>query len=312
MKAPGVTACIPYYRGRRYIRRAVESLLGQTHRDLQVIVVNDGDPDPPWDQLSQVRDRRLVLFNLTRNHGGPFFANAVVAEATSSAWFLVQEQDDWSAPARLERLIGLAQEQGADLAVSAQCFHREEADGSSTAVGLRWTHVGRRVCPVCGLDSNCQRCFVDLALTSNYRYRAPHAALIRVKLLQSIGGYYAGLHLHYDSLLMNLLMMTGRLAHTGDPLYHRLLRPDSITHCSSTGFGSEASKREHRRVAELYKWFFGEYQLYLRGEIDSQAFSRQVRRCCEAQVTPDERRELRQETERLRTQLAANEQGRVH
>jgi glycosyltransferase involved in cell wall biosynthesis len=303
MSVPSVTACVPYYGGKRYIRRAVTSLLAQTHRDLQVVVVNDGDRDPPWDQLMDLHDPRLVLFNLSRNHGGPFFANAVVADAAGSPWFLVQEQDDWSTPNRLERLMKLASDRSADVAVSGQYFHRQLADGSSTPVGPRWRHTGHAVCPACTGSTRCMRCFVDMALTSSYQYRAPHTALFRVELLRRVGGYYAGMHLHYDSLLMNVLLMTGTLAHTGDALYHRLLRPDSITNAKTTGFGSDASKREHGQVLELYARFFGEYQRYIRGEMDSEGLADSIRACCQSQVSAVERRELADEVARLRTHL---------
>ena len=131
-----VTACIPYYKGKRYIRRAVQSLLSQTHGDLQVIVVNDGDCDPPWADLMSMRDPRLVCFDLQRNHGGPFFAYAVVANTVTSTWFLIQEQDDWSDPRRLQQLLHLA------VARSADVVHRV---GARVSEHGRAANVGRPV-----------------------------------------------------------------------------------------------------------------------------------------------------------------------
>src|SRR5437588_10894426 len=64
-----VTACIPYFQTRRYIRRAVESLLKQTYHNLTVVVVNDGDPEPPWRELADINDRRLVRVSLPYNFG---------------------------------------------------------------------------------------------------------------------------------------------------------------------------------------------------------------------------------------------------
>jgi glycosyltransferase involved in cell wall biosynthesis len=302
---PTVTACIPYYAGKRYIRRAVEGLLAQTHRDLRVIVMNDGDKDLPWDQLASLQDPRLVRFSLTRNHGGPFFANAVVVRAISSPWFLVQEQDDWSDPRRVEYLLHLAKSCHADAALSAQVFHRENVDGSSTPVSVKWTHLGRCVCPICPPGSHCQQCFVDVELTDQYRHRAPHTALFRAELLRRIGGYYAGLHLHFDSLLMNLVMMTGSIVHTACPLYHRLLRPDSITHAPSTGFSSRASWAERKTIASLYESSFGEYKRYLRGQISSEGLTDSIRRRCQSQVATQEWQELAYETNRLSAHLDA-------
>lgn len=302
---PTVTACIPYYAGKRYIRRAVEGLLAQTYRDLRIVVVNDGDKEPPWDQLAGLRDPRLICFSLTRNHGGPFFANAVVIRTVSSPWFLVQEQDDWSDPRRVEFLLHLAATCQADAAVSAHVFHRENIDGGSTPVTVKWTHLGRRVCPICPPGSRCQQCFVDVELTHQYRHRAPHTGLFRSELLRRIGGYYAGLHLHFDSLLMNLILMTGSIVHTTAPLYHRLLRPDSITHCPGTGFASRASWSERKTVAGLYEESYAEYCQYLRGQISSDKLATSIRQRCQSRVTQQDWSELAFETNRLSTHLSA-------
>lgn len=303
---PTVTACIPYYAGSRYIRRAVERLLAQTHRDLRIIVVNDGDTNPPWDLLAHIRDPRLIRFSLTRNHGGPFFANAVVIGTVSSPWFLVQEQDDWSDSRRIEYLLQLATSHKADAALSAQVFHRENVDGSSTPVAVKWTRLGRSNCPICPPGSSCQQCFVDVELTEHYRHRAPHTALFRADLLRRIGGYFAGLHLHFDSLLMNLVLMSGSIVHTAAPLYHRLLRPDSITHCPATGFSSRASWAERRIVEGLYQSAFTDYNRYLRGEISSEALAESVRHTCQSRLTAFDWHELAHETARLSAHLAAS------
>ncbi|MBV8629695.1 MAG: glycosyltransferase [Silvibacterium sp.] len=306
---PIVTACIPYYAGKRYIRRAVESLLAQTCRDLRVIVVNDGDAEGPWDQLRSLRDPRLVGFNLSRNHGGPFFANAVVVDAIESPWFLVQEQDDWSDPRRVAYLLELTRGGAVDVAVSAQFFHREDNYGRSTPVGIRWRHVGHAKCPACPPGAECEECFVDTGLTARYRYRAPHAGLFNTRLLRRIGGYYIGLNLHYDSLLLNLLLMTGTIAHSPFPLYHRVLRADSITHAAHTGFGSQPSNEERRAVFDLYERSFREYQRYLRGELNSEGLAEAIRHRGHGRLGAQQRSELAFETNRLRAHL---EQCRWH
>ena len=308
--APTVTACIPYYRGQRYIRRAVESLLGQTHYDLQVVVVNDGDQDAPWEPLAGIDDPRLIRFDLSRNHGGPFFANAVVVNAVASPWFLVQEQDDWSEPGRVERLMALGAMTGADVAVSAQNHYREGPGGGTTPVGIRWRFFGRAVCPQCGPQRRrCQRCFIDTQLTPKCLHRAPHTALFRVSTLRRIGGYYAGLRIHHDTLIMNLLLMVAKIAHTPAALYNRLLQPQSLTHAASTRTGSSApSKHEHEVIERLYSQALRAYEGYRHGLISSDALVGSIRERCNANVQPADRRDLTFEEARLRERLGAARQ----
>jgi glycosyltransferase involved in cell wall biosynthesis len=291
-----VTACIPYYRGKRYIRRAVESLLAQTHRDLTIVVVNDGDPEPPWYQLAHIRDPRLVRFSLRRNHGGPFFANAVVLNASRSPYFLIQEQDDWSEPYRVSKLLTILKADHADFAISAQNFYEEADNGRLLFLGARWfSTAANGVC----LEGNREQMIVDHHLTKQYQHRAPHSGLFHAPALRRIGGYFAGLNLHYDSLLMNFLMMTGRMAHTRVVLYNRLLRKGSLTRSQHSGFRSEASKKEIRLIRTLYSRAFTAYECYLNGRLSSGSVVQSIRDLMLPLVSDRTRQELVAESTRL-------------
>ena len=93
---------IPHYGPGDYLRFAVESILGQTHRDLTCVVVFDGDRTG-WNTIDDIDDARLVRHVLGENRGR-YFADQVVLDATQSDYFLVQDSDDWSEPGRVERL----------------------------------------------------------------------------------------------------------------------------------------------------------------------------------------------------------------
>jgi hypothetical protein len=105
---------------------------------------------------------------------------------------------------------------------------------------------------------------------------------------------------------MNLLLMTGIVAHVADPLYHRLLRPDSITHSTATGFGTEPSNQERKTVAALYEKSYADYQRYVSGRINSNDLVSSIRARCQSRVTATERQELAMETARLRMRINAS------
>src|SRR6516162_10435922 len=100
-----VVACIPYFRCQKYIRRSVVSLLGQTYKDIVVVVLNDADLEtPPWPMLSDIRDSRLIRFDLSHNRG-PYFASQVLLSASRYPYFLVQDADDFSHTERVALLL---------------------------------------------------------------------------------------------------------------------------------------------------------------------------------------------------------------
>jgi len=121
--------------------------------------------------------------------------------------------------------------------------------------------------------------------------------------LREIGGYYAGLNLHYDSLLMNLALMTGLVTHTPAALYHRLLRPGSITQAKATGFCSQASRYERKLAAAIYQRAFTQYERYLRGRLSSRGLAESIRNYCQTCLRPCDRQELVYESQRLRSCL---------
>jgi hypothetical protein len=251
--------------------------------------VNDGDPQPPWDQLSDIRDPRLIRFGLKNNYG-PFFATAVTLNATSAPYFLIQDADDWSAPTRAEQLLQALERDRSDLAVSAEPQFVETPAGQRV-VGVRWSSAS--------CDANAGDFVVHQRITSKYKYRAPHHGLFRSSSLRAIGGYYAGLRISYDTLLPNLILMIGRISHVRANLYYRLLRPHSLTHDKRTGIGSSRAKKELLVQRQLYRSCFSSYRLFAEGLLSAPQLTATIRRICGANVSLADRNALIVEANRL-------------
>jgi glycosyltransferase involved in cell wall biosynthesis len=288
-----ITACIPHFQCRRYIRRAVESLLAQSYPNLDVIVVNDGDPQPPWDMLADIRDPRLIRFDLPANRG-PYFATEIVLRATSTPYFLIQDADDWSSPHRVEHLLRALERDHSDFAISAQPQFVEGPRGNAV-VDVRWRSAS--------LKPDEGKFIVHHCLTPVYKYRAPHHGLFRTSSLQAIGGYYCGMRISHDTLLPNLILMTGRISHVPQGLYYRLLRSESLTHSSDTGIGSSKAKRESAIQRGLYRACFYYYQFFRAGRLTAGQLKAYIRTVCAANITPTDRRDLILEGNRLRALL---------
>ncbi len=286
---PLVTACIPHFRCQRYVARAVESLLNQTHRNIHVMVVNDGDPNAPWKELAHIQDSRLVRFSLGRNRG-PYFAAEVALRASSSSYFLIQDADDWSAPRRVECLLRALQCERSDLAVSAEPQFVEDRTGNRITE-VRWNSSSRQ--------DNAGDFIVHKRITPAYKYRAPHHGLFRSSSLRAIGGYYGGLRISYDTLVPNLILMVGGISHVPERLYYRLIRRESLTHGEQTGIGSPHAMRERYIQRRLYEACFACYREYVAGRLTAPALALAIRRICGANVTQREQQELTAETNRL-------------
>jgi glycosyltransferase involved in cell wall biosynthesis len=253
-----VTVCVPVYRAKRYLRQSVISLLNQTYQWLRVFVINDGDPDLPWSELADIGDPRLLRFNLATNRG-PYFANAIALEATHDSLLLVQDADDVSVPHRLESLLRIMRRDASTFAFSTLGqFHDDRSKGLVLDPPLYSTAPS--IPPGPELES-----------------RIPHHGLYSVCALKQLGGCFGGFEFGYDELLTNLILLTGSVSWTPEPLYWRRLRPDSLTRSPHTGMKS-ARRRELRTTMQaIYRLAYHDYCEYVERRISHDGFLRSIR-----------------------------------
>jgi glycosyltransferase involved in cell wall biosynthesis len=101
---PLVSVVIPTYNRAHTVGRAVESVLLQSHRPLEVIVVDDGSTDNTLEILESYGDRIKVL---RQPNGGPSAArNEGVAQAKGEIIAFLDSDDAWK-PEKLERQVRL-------------------------------------------------------------------------------------------------------------------------------------------------------------------------------------------------------------
>jgi glycosyltransferase involved in cell wall biosynthesis len=89
----GVSVIIPVYNGQAFIRRAVDSVLGQTHSAAEIIIVNDGSVDRTLDELAGYGSRVRVI--TTSNRGVSSARNTGFAASTSSLIAFLDADDEW-------------------------------------------------------------------------------------------------------------------------------------------------------------------------------------------------------------------------
>lgn len=105
---PLVSVIMPVYRAGALLDTAVSSLLEQSYRNLEVLLVDDASPDDTPDRLArwQDADPRVRLLRMSHN-GGPYLAkNAALAECRGEL-VAFADGDDWNHPQRISRQVRL-------------------------------------------------------------------------------------------------------------------------------------------------------------------------------------------------------------
>ncbi|BAY61772.1 family 2 glycosyl transferase [Calothrix brevissima NIES-22] len=111
---PEVSVIIPAYNTSKYIAKAIESALGQTLKNIEVIVVDDASTDNTLEVIERFKDERLKVIVNQENLGAGGSRNRAITEAKGN-WIAVLDSDDWYAPERLERLVQVAYQKDADI-----------------------------------------------------------------------------------------------------------------------------------------------------------------------------------------------------
>ena len=103
---PLVSICMPAFNAERFIAEAIESVLLQTHRNLELIIVNDGSHDQTFQVANKFAqaDKRVRLYSHEVNQGLTGARNRTLHEARGS-YIAMADADDVSDPHRIERQL---------------------------------------------------------------------------------------------------------------------------------------------------------------------------------------------------------------
>lgn len=134
-----VSVIIPVYRRQQEADVALRSVIQQDGVDFEVIVVDDGSPEPYRVPLDCAHDPRVRLIRLSRNAGAAAARNRGISEATSP-WIAFLDSDDIWLPGKLARQVAFAEDGMArgwpSLTSVATGFRRLELATGATAIRI--------------------------------------------------------------------------------------------------------------------------------------------------------------------------------
>jgi glycosyltransferase involved in cell wall biosynthesis len=100
---PVVTVLVPTFNRRRYLAGALASVVRQSYRNLQIIVINDGGEDVS-DIVNSFGDERLIFINRKENRGKAHSLNEALARAEGK-YVAYLDDDDLYYPNHIETLV---------------------------------------------------------------------------------------------------------------------------------------------------------------------------------------------------------------
>lgn len=110
-----LSVVIPLYKAEPYIERCLQSVLQQSYRNLEIVVVNDGSPDRSAEivRTYQKEDARIKLID-KKNEGAAIARNTGISACTGE-YIHFLDSDDYVEPFAYEKMIAKALKDNADI-----------------------------------------------------------------------------------------------------------------------------------------------------------------------------------------------------
>lgn len=112
-----VSVVVPIYKVEEYIDKCITSILCQTFRDIEIILVNDGSPDK-CGQVAEAyasKDPRIKVIH--KENGGLSSARNVGIGVAIGDYILFVDADDWIDPNMIEKMYSASKVADADLVI---------------------------------------------------------------------------------------------------------------------------------------------------------------------------------------------------
>lgn len=161
MNNPKISVCIPFYNIEPYASRCLDSVLGNTYKNLEVICVNDGSTDGTAEVLHKYAEKDSRVIVVDKKNGGLVSARKAALDMATGDFVSFVDGDDWIHPQLFEILLTVQEKTKADAVICNYkwCFEFTEPiemeaekisykESDSSAVLNDWNsriHIGGRI-----------------------------------------------------------------------------------------------------------------------------------------------------------------------
>ena len=123
-----ISVIVPIYNVEKYLPKCLESLVNQTYRDIEIILVDDGSPDrcPEICDAYAQKDRRIVVIH--QKNGGVSSARNAGLRAARGAFIGFVDPDDWVQLKMYEVMLEAMNERQADMVVCGYEYYDEDGN----------------------------------------------------------------------------------------------------------------------------------------------------------------------------------------
>ncbi len=112
-----ITVIVPIYNTEKYIRRCINSIINQTYKNLEIILVDDGSTDNSFNICKEYEKKDARIKYYKKKNEGQGEARNYGLERANGDWISFVDSDDWIKEDMYEDMIGISEKYEVDLII---------------------------------------------------------------------------------------------------------------------------------------------------------------------------------------------------
>lgn len=238
METPLISVIVPIYNVAPFLRKCLDSLAVQTLSDIEIILIDDGSTDQSCSiaDLYAATDQRFRCIHTI--HGGISAARNRGIEESKSEWIMFVDSDDWVEPYFCQIPYEKAVHSNADLVIF----------GWFTENNGNLHRIKQKKMPIGVIDE-----YVAYETGGVITWNKLYKKSLFERLQYPIGRVYEDI-----ATTHKIVHMARRIVSINTPLYHHVLREDSISHTHTKKYTEDCFVVTIQKCNDLFLYGFPE------------------------------------------------------
>jgi len=224
-----ISVIIPIYNMQDYLERCINSVIAQTYKNLQIILINDGSTDNSLEVCKKFAESDTRIEVIDKANGGLSDARNTGISQARGTYLSFVDSDDFVHERYIEKLYSCIKRDGSDMSVCGFCFVYESDVAEGAAALTEMTRGSPDACPdFAGLPEGVYDPATVMKTISATPLVVAWNKLYRRELFDHIRFPVGRLH-EDEFVIHHLIDACDRISVTADNLYFYLQRAASIT-----------------------------------------------------------------------------------
>ncbi|AGB39591.1 glycosyltransferase family 2 protein [Natronococcus occultus] len=212
-----VSVIIPTYNREETVSRAIDSVLAQTHEELEVVVVDDGSTDDTESVLESYDDDRVRPISHETNRGANVARNTGIEHARGKYVAFLDSDDEWK-PEKLEAQLDVLEKRSEEW-VAAYCDFTFELPSPVDRLRGLAADVLSRADDQPQMEGGEE--LIGEILADNVHTGAGSTLIVRTDVARTVDGFDETLDRFQDPEFVLRILEEGKLAYVDEPLVVR-------------------------------------------------------------------------------------------